>query len=137
MTEVQYNYTALMSKDMKIYAIGNTVISQSGLSISFLKIVAPMAVLGTVIGLGLNALLGTHYYDLLGGNFNLTYFLLTTGLGTALGLALYYVKPGPYRLYEYIIAWSKPKYIYNNEGKRAKRQYYKKIKVDGMIEGVL
>lgn len=132
-----YNYSGLANKEQKIYSIGDTKISATGISISFLKITAPTAIIGTIIGLVINGILGTHFYAIGTSSFNFTYILATTGLGIAIGLGLWYIPVQNYKLYEWILAYFRPKYIYNNEGQIAKRQKYTNIKVEGIVEGSL
>lgn len=133
-----WNYTALKQRDKKIYSIGGSKISSTGISISWLKIVAPCTLLTTILGVIIAALIGKMgFYRPLSGEFNLTYVLLSVCSGLGLGLALWYVKLESYRLYEYLYAYFRPKKVYHNLNTVNREQVLHKININSIIRADL
>ena len=126
-----------MQRDTKIYAIGGTTISPTGISVNFLKVVGPFTILGFVIGLVICFFTGKHYYNPLHSDFSMWFIALTVGLFGGIGYSMWAIKIQSYRLFEYLYAYLKPKYIYNNQSPKAARQKYTNVKVDGLMRGWL
>jgi hypothetical protein len=53
-------------------------------------------------------------WNFIGPNWNITWLLVWTLSGVIIGLALWNIQFSGYRLYEYLIAYLKPKKVYSN-----------------------
>ena len=132
-----YNYSKLRNRDKKIYSVAGTQISSTGISVSFLRVVAPCTAFTIFLGVIGCIITGHNYFNILGSYFWLNYVLFFTCSGLAAGLAGWYVKVQSYRLYEYLIAYLKPKYVYHTENSPFKRVKYRNYKINGIIYGDL
>lgn len=130
-----YNYTALKNNDTKIYNIGGKQLS-GGISITFLKITAPVALVIIGIGYLISLALNFDFINPLAPNFHKYYTggFLIVGIGT--GLAMWYVQFAGYRLYQYLLAYIRPKKVYTN---RFRLEEYKltNIKIKSIIKNLL
>lgn len=137
MRDLLFNYTSLVKRDQKIYEFGGTTISQSGISVSWLTVVAPTTVLGILVGILICVITGRNYFNPLQPYFSEWFIILTVGSGFGLGQLLYHVRVQNYRLYEWLFAVLRPKYIYNNSTPRVTsgRQRYTNIKIEGIVGG--
>ena len=109
-----YNYTSLKTEDTKIYDIGGYSIP-GGLSLEFTKVVAPVIVVFVIIGMLVGKLFHIPFFNFLDSNFKLWYTLLWTGGGALIGFGLWHIQFVGYRLYQYILAYIKPKKCYMND----------------------
>ena len=133
-----YNYTALSDEDDKIYSIGGTKISSTGISMASIKMIGPFIGGGVFFLLVISIISGKQYWNPLGNDFSAGVLLWTVGLWGGIGAALFYIRVQSYRLYEWLIARLKPKYIYNNEGGFSRnRQKYTVFKIDGIVKNKL
>ncbi len=133
-----YNYTALSDEDDKIYSIGGTKISSTGISMASIKMIGPFIGVGVFFLLVISIISGKQYWNPLGNDFSAGVLLWTVGLWGGIGAALFYIRVQSYRLYEWLIARLKPKYIYNNEGGFSRnRQKYTVFKIDGIVKNKL
>lgn len=118
-----YNYSALKQRDKKVYSVGGTRVSDTGISTTFLKLVVPSFLVFTIIGIFPAAILSSWKV--------LLFFAI---LGIALGFALWYIKIESYRLYQYLFAYLKPKKTYHNLNTRNKEYNLHTHKVKGVIQ---
>ena len=118
-----YNYSALKKRDKKVYSVGGTRVSNTGISTTFLKLVIPSFLVFTLIGLIPAAIFGSLKV--------LVFFAI---LGIAAGFALWYIKIESYRLYQYLIAYFKPKKTYHNLNTRNKEYNLHTHRVKGIVQ---
>ena len=109
-----YNYTSLKTEDTKIYDIGGYNIP-GGLSLAFTKVVAPVVVAFIAIGVIIGKIFHIPFINFLDPKFNLIYPLIWIGLGALFGFGLWYIQFQGYRLYQYLLAYIKPKKCYMND----------------------
>ena len=132
-----WNYTSLKTTDTKIYGIGGYNIA-GGLSIEFLKVVAPVAigfmVVGGVIGMFFGiSFLNPFSQDL---KFVWQYTLSWTALGIGIGMVLWHIQFAGYRLYQYLGAYLKPKKCYSNDFKLTEYKL-NNVKINAFVKHLL
>lgn len=132
---VLFNYSSLKNRDTKIYSIGGHNIA-GGLSINWISVVGPAILVFIILGWLISIPFKINFFNPLGDNFVPAFTLIFLGLGIVCGCLLWYVQFSGYRLYQYLIAYFKPKKVYTNEFKT--REYkFNKIKIDSMIKTIL
>lgn len=128
---IVYNYSSLRNRETKIYNIGGYNMA-GGLSIEFLKIVAPVVLVILAIGFVLSLFLGISFFNPFSENFVPWYTLTFVGLGVGVGCALWFIKFAGYRLYQYLLAYIRPKKTYRNDFK-TKVYVFHNIKANNAI----
>lgn len=118
-----YNYTTLKSRDTKLYNIGGYSIA-GGLSIEFLKVVLPIVIVFILLGYFISIPFGLSFFNPLAANFSAKYTIIWLALGIGVGCALWYIQFSGYRLYQYLIAYFKPKKVYTNQFKTTEYRLY-------------
>ena len=132
-----YNYSTLSDEDDKIYSIGGTKISSTGISMAAIKVVGPCIGIGFIFFVLLCLITKKQYWNPL-TDFNQWAIALTIGLWAAIGMGLFYIRVQSYRLYQWLAGRVRPKYIYNNEKLFSNnRQKYTNYKINGPIKKVL
>ena len=132
---ILYNYTSLKRRETKIYSVGGQSIA-GGLSVEFLKVVGPVALIFIVIGFLLSLLLGWNFYNPLADNFHPWFTITILGLGIGIGCALWYIQFAGYRLYQYLAAYFKPKKVYTNAFKTTEFKF-NNIKIKAIVKNIL
>ena len=132
---VLYNYSSLQRREAKIYNIGGYNIS-GGLSIEFLKVVAPVALVIVLIGFLLSLVLGISFFDPFDENFSAKYTLTFIVLGIAVGMGLWKIQFAGYRLYQYLGAYFKPKKVYSGDFKNTEYVLHN-YKIKTFIKNIL
>lgn len=133
-----YNYSALSDEDDKIYSIGGTKISSTGISMASIKVIGPFFAFGVVLFFLICFLTGKQFWNPLSNDFNEYILAFVIGIPTAIGMALFYIRIQTYRLYQWLYGRIKPKYYYNNEGLfNRNRQKYTVYKIDGTVNRIL
>lgn len=132
-----YNYSSLRKRDKKIYSVAGTQVSSTGISVTWLKVVAPTTIITTLIGALICVILGKKFMVPLHDDWNTNFTLFAVGSGLGIGLALWYIKVQTYRLYEYLIAYLKPKKTYHNLNTREIEYKLYKIKTDAIVQSDL
>lgn len=122
MKNVLYNYSNLQKRDQKIYSIAGYGLS-GGMSVNFAKVVVPIALIIIIIGLIIGSIFGVNAINPFGGNWNWRFLVFIVILGNVVGLALWNIQFSGYRLYQYLIAYIKPKKVYTNEPNISKREF--------------
>ena len=107
-----YSYSSIAKREKKIYSVGGTKISSTGVSVTFMKVMGPVVALFLFTGEVIAMLLGKHYYNIFDNDFSIRYLLFWLISGITIGGSLWYIKIETYRLYEYLLAYFKPKKIY-------------------------
>lgn len=113
---ILYNYSSLQKRENKIYNVGGYNIA-GGLSVEFLKVVAPVTLVIILIGFILSLILGISFFNPLNEHFSAKYTLFFIVLGVAVGMGLWKIEFAGYRLYQYLGAYFKPKKIYYGDFK--------------------
>lgn len=131
---IVYNYTALKNNDTKIYNIGGKQLS-GGISITFLKVTGPVAL--AIIGLGYAISLALHinFINPLDPTFNKYFTGIFLIVGIGIGLAMWYVQFAGYRLYEYLLAYLRPKKVYTNRF-RLEEYKFTNIKIKAIVKNL-
>lgn len=132
---ILYNYSSLRSRDTKIYNIGGYNMA-GGLSIEFLKIVAPVTLAIIAVGFILSLFFGISFFNPFSENFVAWYTIIWSGLGIGAGCALWFIQFAGYRLYEYLLAYLKPKKVYSNEFKTTEYKLTN-IKIKSIVRNLL
>ena len=130
-----YNYTSLKTEDTKIYDIGGYNIP-GGLSLAFTKVVAPVVVAFIAVGVIIGKIFHIPFINFLDPKFNLIYPLIWIGLGALFGFGLWHIQFQGYRLYQYLIAYFKPKAVYHNDFKHT-RVKFTNVKIDAFVKNIL
>ena len=113
---ILWNYSGLKSRDTKIYSVGGYNIA-GGFSVSFLAVLAPVTIVFLIVGGLLGMLFNISMINPLADNFSLTWLMVWLIPGMLIGYGLYRIQFKGYRLYQYILAYIKPKKVYSNEFK--------------------
>lgn len=129
-----FNYSSLKQRDTKIYDIGGKSIS-GGLSIDFLKVTAPVAIAIFIVGALLGIPFGISVIPLT-ANFKLWWLVIWLALGIGVGLGLWYIQFAGYRLYQYLIAYLKPKKVYMNDWKTTEF-HLTDVSIKAMVKKIL
>ena len=111
---ILYNYTSLQKRDTKIYNVGGYNIA-GGMSVEFLKVVGPAAIIGILLGWLISLPFGISFFNPFSPTFNTTFTMVFVCLGIGVGCALWYIQFAGYRLYQYLGAYFKPKKVYMND----------------------
>ena len=130
---ILYNYSSLKKRDAKVYSVAGTKVSSTGISTKFLTVVGPSFLFGLLLGILIVVISGHNFYNPLGPDFSVPFIVFTLGGGLGMGLALWYIKIDSYRLYEYLVAYFKPKKTYHNLNTRDKEYKLHTIKTNGVI----
>lgn len=134
---ILYNFSSLKTRDKKVYSIGGTHVSDTGISTSFLKVVGPAAAVILTLSIIICVILKKNFFNPLGPNFSFSYVIITLALGIGIGCALWYIKIEQYRLYEYLFAYLKPKKMYHTLNTRNQEIKLSKHKVNGIVKSEL
>ena len=134
---ILYNYSSLRSGDSRIYSVAGTKVSSTGISTLWLKVIGAAITFGILVGILICIVTGRNFFNPLGPYFSLKFICFTIGGGLGLGLLLWYMRIETYRLYEYLIAYIKPKKTYHNMDTRNKEFKLYKIKENGLIKNIL
>lgn len=127
-----FNYSNLFNRDTKLYTSTGTF------SVSFLIVTLPMLLLSLFAFFILSLILNINMFNFLAAKWNWRYLLWSIILGGGSGLGLYYIKFSGYRLYEYLLAYLRPKKVYNNRTDKRKRLFnFDNRNVDTIIEEIL
>jgi len=132
---IVYNYSSLRTRETKLYSVGGYNMS-GGLSIEFLKVTGPVAVIIIAIGFALSFVFGINFYNPMDPTFKLPYTLTWLILGIAIGCALWFVRFAGYRLYQYLLAYIRPKKAYRSDFK-IKEYKFHSIKVKSIVKNIL
>lgn len=132
---ILYNYSSLSQRDTKIYDIGGYQIP-GGFSINFLKVVGPVFLVINIIGAIIGAIFRISYLNPFSDRFIPAYTITWLILGIAIGCGLWYIQFAGYRLYQYLIAYFKPKKVYTNEF-RLTEVKLTNIKIRAFIRNIL
>ena len=130
-----FNYSSLKQRDTKIYNIGGKTIS-GGLSIDFLKVTAPVAIAIIIVGIIVGLPFGINFYNPWSPNFHAWWTITWLALGIGIGLGLWYIQFAGYRLYEYLIAYLKPKKVYMNDW-RTTEYHLTNISIKTLVKKIL
>lgn len=129
-----FNYSSLRTREAKIYDIAGYQIA-GGLSVEFLKVVAPVAIIIFLLGFIISIPFGINLNPF-GGNFILAYWIVFLVLGIGAGCILWYVQFAGYRLYQYLGAYFKPKKSYTNDFKLTEYKFTD-VKVNATVKNIL
>ena len=130
-----YNYTSLKKRDTKIYNVGGYNIA-GGLSIDFLVITAPVAIVIIILGAIIGAIFGISFFNPFSEDFHLAYTLIWIAAGVGIGMGLYKIQFAGYRLYQYLLAYMKPKKVYVQEGKKIKEYKLTNVKINTFVRNI-
>ena len=132
---ITYNYTELKKRDKKIYSISGTTISQTGISVNFIKIWGICLGLFQIIGIIICLIKGEFLYSPFNGvEFNPNFLIIMVGIPTGIAFLLYYTKIQTYTLIEYLIGYFKKKITINETGRQIRHIRYK---IKSLVENVL
>ena len=130
-----FNYTSLKTRETRIYDIGGSKIN-GGIGVDFLKIVVPTTLIAIVLGTVLGFIFGISFFNPFSENFKLGWTAFWIIFGIGVGCALWYIQFAGYRLYEYLIAYLKPKKVYQNNWK-ATEFHLTDIKIKSLVRKIL
>lgn len=132
---ILYNYTSLKQRDTKIYNIGGYNLT-GGISVNFLTVVGPAFLATVLIGALIGLPFGVNFINPFSAGFHGKYTFIWCALGIGIGCALWYVQFSGYRLYQYLIAYFKPKAVYHNDFKHT-RVKFTNVKIDAFVKNIL
>lgn len=113
MRRYYYNYTKLMKREKRIYNAGFEI--PGGISYTVFKVCVPIFLVIVLIGWFISLFFNINMFNPLEDNFNLTYTLIIFVIGIGIAGSLYWIEFGGYRLYEYLIAYMRPKKVITNQ----------------------
>lgn len=130
-----YNYSSVKQRDRRLYSVSGTKISDTGLSYGFLKILGVTAAVTNIIGIIISILVTNTPFGLFNpfrnDTIDPTFIAIIEGGAFGITSALWYIKIQNYRLIEFLTALMKPKYTYNEMGRRIN---LKKITTNTFVE---
>lgn len=129
---VLYNYSGLKQRDTKLYNIGGYNIA-GGFSVNFLTVTGPVLILFIILGWLIGLIFNISFFNPFADNFNWVFTVVFIALGIAVGLGLYKIQFAGYRLYQYLMAYFKPKKVYTNDFK-IKEKRFTDIKINGFVK---
>ena len=109
---IVYNYTSLKKRETKIYNIGGYNIA-GGIGTDFLIVLGPCVLVAIVLGCIISIPFGISFFTL--------FWLI---LGISVGLLLWYVQFGGYKLYQYLGAYFRPKKVYQCNWRKTERKMH-------------
>lgn len=130
-----YNYSSLQKRDTKIYNVGGYNIA-GGFSVDFLTVVGPVFLAVTSVGFLLSIPFGINFLNPFGEHFIFGYTLFFIVLGIAIGCGLWYIPIAGYRLYQYLLAYFKPKKVYMNDFRRTEFNLTD-VKIKAFVKNIL
>ena len=134
MNNILWNYTSLMKRDSKIYSIGGYGIS-GGISMNFAKVVVPVALIFIILGWIISIPFGVNMFNPFGDNWNFWYLIFFVGGGAGIGFGLWNIQFAGYRLYQYLLAYFKPKKVYTNSFNMRERQFkFTNVKIKTFVK---
>lgn len=131
---ILYNYSSLKKRDTKIYDVGGYKMA-GGFSVEFLKVTGPVALIIIAIGFVLSLVFGINFFNPFDETFQLWYTLTFLVVGIAVGCGMWYIQFAGYRLYQYLLAYIKPKKVYSNDF-RLREYKFSNIKIKGMFKSL-
>lgn len=131
---ILYNYSSLKKRDTKIYDVGGYKMA-GGFSVEFLKVTGPVALIIIAIGFVLSLVFGISFFNPFDETFQLWYTLTFLVVGIAVGCGMWYIQFAGYRLYQYLLAYIKPKKVYSNDF-RLREYKFSNIKIKGMFKSL-
>lgn len=131
---ILYNYSSLKKRDTKIYDVGGYKMA-GGFSVEFLKVTGPVALIIIAIGFVLSLVFGISFFNPFDETFQLWYTLTFLIVGIAVGCGMWYIQFAGYRLYQYLLAYIKPKKVYSNDF-RLREYKFSNIKIKGMFKSL-
>lgn len=120
---IVYNYTSLKKRETKIYNIGGYNIA-GGIGTDFLIVLGPCVLVAIVLGCIISIPFGISFFNIFSDNFKLGYTLFWLILGISVGLLLWYVQFGGYKLYQYLGAYFRPKKVYQCNWRKTERKMH-------------
>lgn len=113
------NYTPLFKRKERLYSLGDSgsILSQNGIEFDLVKVVFLSILPFLAIGLLVCFIFKKAFYNPFEVG-NIWFYILTIGVGFTLGMVLYNVQLGGYRLYVYFLAYFRPKYVYCQDSMR-------------------
>ncbi len=111
-----YNYTSLQTRDTKIYNVGGINMS-GGMSVEFLKVVGPVVLIAILLGFLISIPFGIDFFNPFGEHFVPVYTIAWLVIGVGVGMGLWKIQFAGFRLYQYLLAYIKPKKVYGNDFK--------------------
>lgn len=136
MNNILWNCTSLLKRESKIYSIGGYGIA-GGISMNFAKVVVPVALAFIIFGWIISIVFGINMFNPFGANWNYMYLITFVGLGAGSGFALWHIQFSGYRLYQYLLAYIKPKKVYTNSFNVRERQFkLTNIKIKAFVKNM-
>lgn len=133
---LSYSYSSIKNREKRLYSISGTTVSTTGVTSSFIKILALNEIIFNIIGIIICLSLNNNFYLPIteSGDINITFSVIFIGIPFIISSALYNIKVQHYRLIEFIIAYLKPKRHMNDQRKNLKQTNYS---VDSLVERVI
>lgn len=133
--KVANNYSDIRNRDKKLYTISGTKISSTGISYAFIKIFSALFVTLNAVGIMICMVMGEIYYIPINSDaeVQLGFDMFFLGSPFILTFILMYTKVQKYTLFEFLVAYFKPKRVRDQNGKIVK---YVKYKQDTIFERV-
>lgn len=134
--KVTNNYSALKTREKRLYSISGTTISQTGWSYLFIQVAGSLLVLFNIVGATVCFIGGKFYYWPIKSDMSINpaFLVFFVGGPFALTLLLLYTKVQNYSLLQFLSAYLRPKRTRDEQGKVIK---YSKYEQDSFIERVL
>ena len=119
MSQVLYNYTSLKHREKAVYNLFNAVKFEQGISYTKIAIISASEFCSLLLG-QLFSYVPTLFNKpainmlmFLGDDFNLKYLVTWLVIGGGVAAIMLNVEIGSFKIYEYLAAYLRPKYIYN------------------------
>lgn len=129
------NYTSVKNREQRLYELGGKKFS-SGISISMLQFVVPVSVGIIIIGAIIAKFMGIAFFNPFNPNFKVGYTLFWLALSIGTALALYNIPVTGYRLYEYLLAYLRPKKVYTSDFRLTQKKFFV-YKIKAFVKSIL
>jgi hypothetical protein len=118
-----FNYSSVFKRDNKIHDVAGLFTISDGIRVERLKVMIPAFLIIALFGYLLGGILNFSLINIFNDNFSFKYTTTVFTIGIVVGIILYDVKITTIRLYEYLIAYFKPRRYYTNENHVRNRIY--------------
>lgn len=134
---ISRNFSSIKNNESKIYSFMGLKISDTGVSMAFVKLYVPLQILSAVIGFIVIKVTGVPYWNPLrngGDTFSPYFYVFILGIPFFIVSMLLNFKIKTYTLLEYLNVYFSSKSPINQRGQKVKHMEYK---IDSVVRKIL